>query len=67
VPRALPRGAWPALAQACPLRVIVPSTPCGATDITPRVIAEKAAAMLGLPVVIENRPGGGGGSGVTVD
>jgi tripartite-type tricarboxylate transporter receptor subunit TctC len=57
-------GAWPAHAQARPLRVIVPFTPGGATDVTTRVIAEKAAVTLGVPVVIENRPGGGGGIGV---
>ena len=57
-------SAWPAHGQARPLRVIVPFTPGGATDVTTRVIAEKAAVTLGMPVVIENRPGGGGGIGV---
>lgn len=56
--------ALPAWAQARPLRVIVPFTPGGATDVTTRLIAEKAATTLGIPVIIENRPGGGGGIGV---
>ena len=56
--------AAPAWAQAKPIRVIVPFTAGGATDVTTRIISEKAAAMLGTTVIIENRPGGGGGIGV---
>ena len=56
--------ALPAYAQAKPIRLIVPFTPGGATDVTSRLIAEKASATLGVPVVIDNKPGGGGGIGV---
>lgn len=47
-----------------PIRVIVPFTPGGATDVTTRIITEKAAQTLGVPMLVENRPGGGGGIGV---
>ncbi len=56
--------AAPAWAQAKPIRVIVPFTPGGATDVTTRIISEKAATILGTTIIIENRPGGGGGIGV---
>ena len=46
-----------------PIRLIVPFVAGGATDVTCRLIAEKAAISLGQPVLIENRPGGGGNIG----
>jgi len=51
-----------------PLRIIVPFAAGGATDVTARVIAEAMGAQLPQPVVVENRPGGGGvvGSEVVV-
>ena len=59
--------ALPAYAQTPPgprpIRIIVPFTAGGATDLTIRLIAEKARDQLGN-IVIENRPGGGGGIGV---
>ena len=50
--------------QNKPIRVIVPFTAGGATDVTTRIITEKAGQILGATMVIENRPGGGGGIGV---
>ncbi len=47
-----------------PIRAIVPFTAGGATDVTTRIITEKAAQTLGVPMLVENRPGGGGGIGV---
>jgi tripartite-type tricarboxylate transporter receptor subunit TctC len=46
------------------VRVIVPFAPGGPTDLTTRMITEKAAQTLGVPMVIDNRPGAGGGIGV---
>ncbi len=53
------------LAQATgkPIRLIVPYAPGGPIDITARVLADGVKNSLG-PVLIENRPGGGGNIGV---
>ena len=56
--------AQPALAQgdfpSRPIRVIVPFAPGGGVDVMARLFAEKAAAMLNVPVVVENRAGASG-------
>jgi len=41
------------------LRVIVPYAAGGITDIGARVICEQLSQVLGQPVIVENRPGGG--------
>jgi tripartite-type tricarboxylate transporter receptor subunit TctC len=53
-----------ALAQgAKPLRIIVPFTPGGSTDILARVLGPKLAQSLGQTVFIDNKPGAGGSLG----
>ena len=45
--------AWPSK----PIRVIVPYTPGGFTDITARLVTQKLQERLGQSVVIDNKPG----------
>lgn len=47
------------------VQIIVPYGPGGPNDIVARVVADGAGRRWGQPVVVENRPGGGGNVGVT--
>lgn len=53
-------GAWGADFPTKPVTLIVPWPPGGSTDVTMRVLAETTSKYLGQPVVVENKPGGGG-------
>lgn len=45
------------------VRIVVPFTAGGATDITARLVAEKLSAKWGQAVIIDNKPGAGGNLG----
>ena len=51
------------MAQARPIRLIVPYAAGGPIDVTARVLAERVKDTLGT-IVIDNKPGGGGNIGV---
>jgi len=53
---ASPPPAWPSR----PITVIVPWPAGGPTDLSMRVLAKVAGRELGVPVVVENKPGAGG-------
>jgi tripartite-type tricarboxylate transporter receptor subunit TctC len=59
---ALATLAWPAWAQARPLRLVVPYPPGGPLDLVARALAEKVHDSLGT-VIVDNRPGAGGNLG----
>jgi tripartite-type tricarboxylate transporter receptor subunit TctC len=61
-------AAAPLAAQTWPskrVQVIVPFSPGSATDLLPRTVFEHVSAKVGQPIIIENRPGGGGAIGVS--
>jgi tripartite-type tricarboxylate transporter receptor subunit TctC len=47
------------------IRLIVQANPGGSSDVNCRTIAPGLEKALGVPVVVENRPGGGGGVALT--
>jgi tripartite-type tricarboxylate transporter receptor subunit TctC len=60
-------AAAPAAAQSYPdkpIKVIVPVAPGGGSDLLARQMASKLAGILPQPIVVENRPGGGGVVGI---
>lgn len=43
-----------------PIRLIVPFSPGGGTDVCARIVAEGMSKQIGQPVIVENRPGASG-------
>ena len=46
-----------------PIRFIVPYPPAGGTDVVARILAEPLGAVLGQPIIIDNRGGAAGNLG----
>jgi tripartite-type tricarboxylate transporter receptor subunit TctC len=65
----LPAAAWLAIAvhaqtyPAKPVRIIVPFSPGGATDLVTRILAQKLTETWGQQVLADNRAGAGGNIG----
>ena len=47
-----------------PLKLIVPAPPGGTMDIVARLVGQQLQTDIGQPVIIENKPGAGGGIGI---
>jgi tripartite-type tricarboxylate transporter receptor subunit TctC len=57
---ALAAEAWPTK----PIRLVVPFTPGGSTDILARIVGQRLYEAMGQQVIIDNRPGAGGTIGM---
>jgi len=55
----------PAIAQSYPTRaikMILPFPPGGPSEFVIRLVVDRLSSAFGQPVIIENRPGGAGGT-----
>ena len=59
---AFAQDAWPNK----PVRLVVPFSPGGSTDVIGRLLGQKLSVLWGQPVIVENRAGAGGNVGADV-
>jgi tripartite-type tricarboxylate transporter receptor subunit TctC len=57
---ALPLAAHAQAFPAKPIRILVPFAAGGPTDLMARAVGKSLSASIGQPVIVENKPGGGG-------
>lgn len=55
---------WASAYPVKPVTLIVPQAPGGANDAVARIVAQRLSAVLGQPIVVDNRPGAGGNIGI---
>lgn len=55
-----PMGAWAQDYPTKPVEIIVPFVPGGGTDLTARLVADYLGKKWGQPILVVNKPGGGG-------
>jgi tripartite-type tricarboxylate transporter receptor subunit TctC len=48
-----------------PIRMLVPFAPGGGVDVVARIVGKRLGEILGQPVIVESRPGGGGATAVS--
>jgi len=51
--------------KCSPVKLVVPYSAAGATDVASRIVAQKLEAALKLNVIVENRPGATGNTGTS--
>jgi tripartite-type tricarboxylate transporter receptor subunit TctC len=69
LPTVLLSLAMPVLGQTFPSRqisIMVPYPPGSTSDLIPRLISPLMSQSLGVPVIVENRPGAGGNVGAAI-
>src|SRR4051812_44387677 len=62
---ALAPRAWADTFPSKQIRIVVPFAPGGPTDLMARTVGKVISTHLGQPVIIDNKPGGGGVIGMS--
>src|SRR5690606_35678044 len=49
-----------------PIKIVAPFAPGGVADVLARLVGDKMSQSMGVPVIVDNRPGAGGNIGADV-